>query len=43
MLVKLGEYIVVVEHVLDVFSSSATIEFKNLRIYSNIGICMFAR
>jgi len=42
MLVKHSEYVVAVEHVLEVFSSSGTIAFKYLRIYSSISICRLA-
>ena len=40
--VKHGEYLVGVEHVLGVFSSSGTTAFKYLRIYSRISICVLA-
>jgi hypothetical protein len=40
--VKYGEYVVAVEHVLEVFSSSVTIEFKYLHISSCISICTLA-
>jgi hypothetical protein len=40
--VKHGEYVVGFEHVLAVFTSSGTIAFKYLRIYSRISICVLA-
>ena len=40
--VKHGEYVVAVEHVLEVFSSSATTAFKYIRISSSISICILA-
>jgi hypothetical protein len=38
--VKHGEYVVAVEHVLDVFSPSVTIAYKYYRIFSSLIICI---